>query len=363
MKRILFLADNLVSGGGQRQMVTVAKLLKSAGYDVSFYCYSKEDFFAHLLEEAHIPIVWQIEKNAMRRMIKVRRFIRSQKFDCVISFLRTPNFLNDFAAIGCHSWKVITGERSAKLSTFNSTRGKVFAWFQRFSDTIVCNSNNAAKLWSDHYSAYKNKLSVIYNCVLLGAVETDYVIKENGKLHIIVAATYQYLKNPIGLIKALCLMTPKEQSLIEIDWFGREEITKGDTRAYDEACSLIAENNLQQVLHLHGETKELASVMNKADVVMLLSSVEGLPNAICEGMLMGKAIIMSKVSDYETLVLPSNGFLCDWDNPQSIKEAILSAANLSEEELISYGKSSSSLAQELFSEKTITERWKQIIES
>lgn len=363
MKKILFLADNLVSGGGQRQMTTVARLLKSAGYEVSFYCYAKEDFFAYLLEDAHIPVVWQVEKNSLRRTLNVCRYIRSHNFDCVISFLRTPNFLNNFAAIGKHSWKIITGERSAKVSTFNTIKGKIFAWFQRYSDAIVCNSNNAAKLWSYYYPSYNNKLSVIYNCVQLEVANSNYEIKKNGKLHIVVAASYQYLKNPIGLIKALCLMTAEEQSLIEIDWYGRAEITPGDTRAYDEACSLLTSKQLGNVLHLHGETKELAQIIKRSDAIMLLSSVEGLPNAICEGMCLGKIVIMSKVSDYSILVQPTNGFVCDWDNPHSIREAILSAAHLSTEEVASFGHNSYLLAQKLFSAKNITEQWKHIVES
>ena len=47
MKKILFLAMGLGSGGVERQMVTIAKLLKEKGYNVSFYVILKK-IFSHI---------------------------------------------------------------------------------------------------------------------------------------------------------------------------------------------------------------------------------------------------------------------------------------------------------------------------
>lgn len=42
--------------------------------------------------------------------------------------------------------------------------------------------------------------------------------------------------------------------------------------------SLIRQYDLQNVIYLHEEDKNIANIMNKSDVVALFSSVEGLPN-------------------------------------------------------------------------------------
>ena len=101
-KKILFISPNLGRGGGgaERQIVTVACLLKDGGYKVEFLCYAEGDFYAHILNDNQIPIRWLIYPNYFRRLFGVRRFIRKGKYDAVISFLETPNFLNNFAAIG-----------------------------------------------------------------------------------------------------------------------------------------------------------------------------------------------------------------------------------------------------------------------
>ena len=43
--KILLLIDSLGSGGAQRQMVTLAALLKQRGQEVSFLLYADDGFF------------------------------------------------------------------------------------------------------------------------------------------------------------------------------------------------------------------------------------------------------------------------------------------------------------------------------
>lgn len=362
MKKILFLAESLGSGGAERQMVTIARLLEENNYDITFLCYYKEDFYAHLLEKKNIPIIWMIENNYLKRIIRVRNYIRKGNYDAVISFLHTPNFLNNFSAIGGKSWKVITGERSAKEQTFKSLKGKIFAWFQKYSDYIVCNSNNAKEIWGKYYPKYKNKLITIYNTVTLPEITSEYIPRKDGKTHIIVAASYQYLKNPIGLIKALALLNNEEREKIRVDWYGRIKVENGDTRAYDEAKNLIKKYDLLNVIYLHEEDKNIANIMNKADVVALFSSVEGLPNTICEGMTLAKPIIMTKVSDYKSLVDESNGFICDWDNINSITHVLRSIIGCTNEQLIQKGNKSQMKSKDLFSKEKVIDQWISVID-
>ena len=362
MSRVLFLAANLCSGGAERQMVTVACLLKKEGHDVTVYCYDRADFYADILRNENVPIIWELSpSNYLKRIRRVRRFIRKGNYDAVISFLKTCNFLNCISAVGGKKWRVITGERSAREFFFLSKKGRIFGWFQRYADAIVCNSNNAKKLWEQYYPRYSDKLFVIYNIVKLGNISSDYVPRMGNKLHIVVAATYQYLKNPMGLAKALLLMSMEERAMISVDWYGRKEIARGDKRAYEEVSSFIVENGLSDVFVLHEDTKDITDIMYQADTVMLLSEFEGLPNVICEAMSIGKPIIMTRVSDYDQLVDDTNGFLCNWDNLESIKDSILKMANTTDKELLEMGESSRRKALALFTEETVLEKWVSII--
>lgn len=361
--KVLFLSPNLgrEGGGAERQIVTVGCLLKDAGFDVEYLYYADGDFYAPILEEKQIPIKCKLLPNYLKRMFYVRKFIRKGNYDAVISFLETPNFLNNFAAVGGKSWKVITGERSAQKRTFLSKKGKIFCWFQRYADYIVCNSDNAKKLWITYYPQYENKLMTIYNNVTLRSVSSSYVPKRDGRVHIVVAASYQNVKNAIGLVNALVLLNEQERGKIHVDWYGKKVIATTGTKEYDDACNAIEKNGLQDVITLHEGTTEIHDRMNEADAVGLFSKYEGLPNAICEGMMLGKPIVMTRVSDYATLIDESNGFLCDWDSSETIKNALLRLINLRQDELLEKGKNSKTRAERLFSKERIIKQWTDFI--
>lgn len=120
---------------------------------------------------------------------------------------------------------------------------------------------------------------------------------------------------------------------------------------------------MSNIIHLHEPTKEINCKMKEADFVGLFSQLEGLPNTICEGMMLGKPVIMSRVSDYNVLVDERNGFLCDWDNEQSIKEALEKALQLTTDEIFDMGANSYAKAQKLFDPSRVTRQWQQLIES
>lgn len=365
MKKILFISPTLRSGGAERQMVTIACLLSTEGYKVEFYTYQgeKDDFYSDILNSNSITIHYNPQNNWIKRIYEVRTFIRKGDYDAVISFLEVPNFLNNIAAIGGKKWKVITGERSAQPKTFSSLRGKVFCYFQKYSDNIVCNSFNAKKRWEIERPIYKKKLDVIYNTVTMPQINSVYIPRKNGKTNIVVAASLYSLKNPIGLINALSLMTQEELNKIHIDWYGQLNVAfDGNNNLGVEVPNLIKERQLDDVITISPPSKNIHNIMNEADAVALFSKIEGLPNTICEAMTLGKPIIMTRVSDFETLITPSNGFLCDWNNPISIKQSIIALTNCNFSQLAEMGRESRRIANGIFQSENVIKKWRSLID-
>jgi glycosyltransferase involved in cell wall biosynthesis len=361
--KILCVIDSLGSGGAQRQLVELAKGFKQRGHEVAFLVYHHEPFFLNEILEYNIKYNCIEERSYMNRILKIRKFIRESGSDIVISFLDTSNFLNCISKLGGSKWKVITAERSSNLANLTSLKGRFYAYFQRYSDVIVCNSERANAMWKENYPEFFPKLTTIYNLISIPAITSNYVPKKDNKTHVIIAASYQYLKNPIRVIKALLLLTEKQRELIQIHWYGRAEVIMGDSNAYNESIDLIKKYNLDSTVFLNKETRNIANIMNQGDFVALFSELEGLPNVICEGMKLGKPIIMTRVSDYKKLVDGTNGFLCDWNNLESIKNTFLAAINLSQPDMIKMGENSRLKAELLFSKNEIIEKWTKLIEN
>lgn len=361
MRKILFVLPRLTSGGAERQAVTLATQFKRRNNEVSFLCYAEGAFFEEVLKKEGIPVYWRISNN-LRRIISVTSFIRRGRYDVVISFMPTPNFLNCFAAIFRKNWIVITSERSSLESDFTTFRGKVFGHLQKFSDTIVCNSDNARNMWLRYYPDYKDKLKTIYNAVDIPLIGSKNEIREAGRVRIIVAATIFDVKNPMGLLKALLLMNQSERSKIKIDWYGHSEAVIGDHKEYDLVVKTIQNESLSDIVTLHKPTMSIFERMQESDFVALFSQYEGLPNVICEAMMLGKPIIMSRCSDYNILVEEGeNGYLCDWDKPISIKEALMKAVNTSNEKISLMGAASLKKAKVLFSPQEVVSQWMSIL--
>ncbi len=358
MKKVILFIDNLGSGGAQRQVVNVARLLKKSGYDVSVLVYYNVPFFKPMLDENDIPVTLIETKSNISRMLSIRKYLNRSGADAVIAFLETPCFISCFSKMGHKKWKLITTERSAKLSTFTSRRNRIFNMFERFSDAKVGNSWNAIRMWQKYYPQYNDKYSVIYNHIL---VPDEYVSYEHeyltdGKIHLAVAASYQGLKNPLAVIEAVNMLSDEQKAKLVIDWYGKTEVTAGDTGVYDKAVQMIGDYNLSEVVHLNDETSEIYRIMAESDAVGLFSTVEGLPNTICEAMTIGRPVVMSKVSDYDVLVT-DNGYLCDPNSVESIKESLVKLIDTPKEELERMGEASKEKAKELFSGEAITKRW------
>ncbi len=362
MKKLLFIAAGLGAGGAERQITTVACLMKQAGYDVIMYCWNDENFFDSILNDSKIPIIREVA-NGFKRLLNVRSFIRNNKFDVVISFLPTPNFCNEIASLGGRQWRVIIGERSAAIRKAKTLKDVIFNYCRNFADVQVCNSNNAKELWSEVYPESPLQLKTIYNAVSIGKVTEDYYPLKNGKLHVLIVASIYKTKNPFGLLEAIKLMSNFEKNKLVIDWYGNSYAATGDKSEYFHFVNEIKECKLEDVIVLHPATNDVANTIQRADVVALFSKLEGLPNAICEGMMVGKPIIMTRISDYNTIVDETNGYLCDWDDAKSIKNALLNAANLLPDELIKMGKASKMKANNLFSATSISKKWIDLIEN
>ena len=360
MQKILCLIDNLASGGAQRQMVNLAILMHQRGCLIEFLTYGSDSFYQHYLDDAGICVHKLIFSKPVSRIIKICGYLRKSNADVVIAFMETPGFLACLAkALGC-KWKLITNELSAKESTFQGARQMIYNWFERFSDLKICNSENARVLWAQHFPQYQSKLRVIYNPVILPEMPpSSHQNVQDSRLHIVVAASYQDLKNPLGVIDALLLLQENERAALRIDWYGRAEVTLGDTRVYDEAVQRIETYGIHDVIALHPATKQIYPIMNSADFIGLFSTVEGLPNAICEAMMMGKLTIMTRVSDYTTLI-EGNGILCD-PTPESIANAFRKALKLTDEEKRQMSIVAREKAQRLFNKESICEQWLQVI--
>lgn len=354
--KIAFLIDSFGFGGAQRQLINLAVELKKRGNMVTIFRFYPDDFYLSLLEGSGIVPVTVQSKNKINCAFQIRNAIRTFAPDVLISFMGVPNFLGAVASMGPHRWKFIASERIANESLFSNGKSKLFRRFvAKYAYAISCNSQSAADLWKKYFPETENKLCTIYNIVDLP--EAKAVPVSDGKIRFLVAARYEREKNLLGVIEAISTLSDAERNSLELHWFGKANIGSGKDSLLDTAKDAIEKNNLTEQIFLHPATDHIHDEMAKVDFVSLFSFMEGLPNAILEGMALKKPIVMSKVSDYAVLVNEENGFLCDPADPADIAKAIRAALATTPEQRAEMGEKSYEKLLSICSKDAIVEKW------
>lgn len=351
--KILCVIDSLGSGGAQRQLVTLAVGFKEKGHEVSFLVYYRDNFFKKLLDENNIPVYESIEPNYLKRLLKMRRFIRRGDFNAVLSFLESANFICEVAGLPWRKWSLVVGERSANPNVLKSFKLRAYRWFHCLADYVVSNSHENIKIVRRiNPFLSKRKCKVIYNIVDFKKWRPaeDYQPLKDGKLHLIVVSSHQYLKNLSGLVEALHLFTPNERRMLRIDWYGGK--SNDDSKIIAE--KKIKQYGLYEIINFYDPILSIEEKVKKADVIGLFSFYEGLPNSVCEGMACGKPIVATKVSDMPSLIKDGvNGFLAENGNPESIKSVLQKILTCSTSRLLNFGIESNKKAHILFNKDHI----------
>jgi glycosyltransferase involved in cell wall biosynthesis len=347
MKLLCFI-DSLGAGGAQRQLVNLAIELKKRGYKVEFLLYEHKDFYLPLLESEGINVNYIIEDSFIKRIFRVRKFIRKGDYDIVLSFLVRATFMAELAAIPFKKWKLFVGERSTDPRIVNQFKSRIIRWLHIFADKVISNSYANVELVRQACPILsKSRCEVVYNAVDINkfSYNVNFEFKKNNKIRIVVPASYRYLKNLRGLIRAIELLSSEERKKIVIDWYGHSLLD--DSKQVDELY--INEKGLGDVIVLHEETPNIENEMSQADFIGLFSLIEGFPNVVCEGMLLGKPIICSSVSDVPLIVEDGvNGILCDPKEPYSIASALRKAIEINPNQMRLISAMNRKKAEKLF---------------
>lgn len=355
--RLLFFIDCLGAGGAQRQLVGLAKMLRSLGNEVKICTYYNGNFFEKDLENSGIiHDVVARSKNSGIRFFELYHYFLTEKPDCVISFLDTP------CLIACII-KLLLGIRCRLIVSERNTTQKVrlneFLRFNlfRIADVIVPNSFSQEKWLLNHYSWMSSKLTTISNFVDL---EVFRPVDHNRKSvpEILVAASIWESKNTIGLIHAINILK-KERISCHFSWYGK---TESNVHYFNKCQELIYELGLEKYIDLLPKTDQIVNKYQESDYFCLPSFYEGTPNVICEAIATGLPIICSDVCDNSRYVKDGiNGFLFNPSCSDSIAESIINALSLNNDQYKTFCINSVNIANNMLSKELFLKSYIEVI--
>lgn len=284
-------------------------------------------------------------KNIFKKMFWFRCYVFEQKPDLLLSFLTPFNMLSLTALLG---WKspIVVAERNDPRYLKGGTLMKIVRnlLYHRVKGILTQTENNKCYFKGSLY----RKTDVIYNPVFMKQNYIGTALRCEKKMEIVSVGRLVPQKNQKMLIYAFKRFHDRRtDSILTIYGEGIERAALAD---------LIVKENLSNCVFLPGTEEHLFDRINSAEMFILSSSYEGMPNALIEAMCLGLPCISTKVSGAVDLINDGeNGLLVDIDDTEMMTNAMLCLVSDKE-----YAKTLAENASVLYSElsvEVISKKW------
>lgn len=359
--RIGFLISNLSAGGAERATSSLANYFSQHGHEVEIITfkdsdsfYTLEDKVTHLrlgFDEIALSLSLKRIFGALKRMFKIRSFIKKRKLDVLIGMSFSMTWYTVFATKFTKTKSVGTERNNPykyKATKINSFLRK---FFYKFCDGYVFQTKKSSLFFTDKL---KKRDIIIPNAIFNETVYKLTVPEKREKLICAVGRLNEQKRFDI-LIDAFASIAekiPEHRMII----FGEGDLRK-------ELEERVASYSLEERIFLPGTDPEAVKIVNHADVFVLSSDLEGMPNVLMEAMAMGVPCVSTRcdMGPEELIENEKNGLLVDVGSTQQIAQAmfgIIKNPDLSEK--------LSSNARELIrthSIDAISEKWLNFLKS
>ncbi len=271
----------------------------SCEHSISIVTFSEiNDSFYPLHESVsvqNLSLLWPSQNllqsvvNNLKRSIVLRRAIRNINPDVVISFVDTVNVRLLLSLLGA-GYPVLISERSDPWKhDIGKVWGKLRSLTYPLADRIVVQSSNAKQFFPRRLS---NKIDIIANPVSAPHPGGENVSLPSPLITSIGRQSAE--KGHSRLIKAFSQIASRHES-----W---HLALVGDGPLNLFLKQLVSSLGLNDRVHFTGQIVNVANCLQQTELFVLPSSYEGFPNALCEAMASGVAVISTECGAVKDIV-------------------------------------------------------------
>ena len=286
MAKYVCYIDMMERAGAQRVMSSIVTHLCAAGEQVVLVNdFIRDDRLPHYEVPEPVKRVYLREKRAgipgikhIQRIAALRKILKREKPDLLLSFLGRPNIIALIACLGLKT-RLVVSVRNDPNKEYGSDvlrKTAVKLLFHR-ANGCVFQTEDAAAYFPE---AVRRKSAIIFNPVSEVFFRTAH--RGDGE-HIVAFGRLAPQKNHRLLIDAYAML-PAEYRKDKL-------IIYGDGPLKDELTMYCAEKGLADSVLLPGNVPDVADRLARAKLFVLSSDYEGLPNALMEAMSVGVACI------------------------------------------------------------------------
>jgi glycosyltransferase involved in cell wall biosynthesis len=323
MVKVCYILGTLEVGGAERQLLLLLKKI------------DREKFFPVVIalrggrmrrEFEGIARVfvpgkkWKIDPFVLFRVVQV---LKRERPDILHTFMFTSNTWGRLAGILAGVPVIIASERSLDLWK-RPYHFLIDRFFARYTQKIVCNSQEVMKTYEKILGRYSGKLSVIYN-----GIETDFYdrveykeeirkklgIEKNAK----VVLTGGRLSPEKGLDTLISAVPRVLKECMETRF-----VISGEGSEEDKLLELAKKLGVDKKVIFAGYRRDLPELIKISSIVVLPSLWEGMPNLLLEAMALKKPVIATDIGGSREIVRDAeNGFLVPIRDSEKLAEKMV----------------------------------------
>lgn len=312
--RILFFNGTLGAGGAERVMAILANHLEEKGEQVEIVLYHSDPIFYRLNDSIRVTYISKENKGKgfLHNLIWLRKYI-SQNADIVISFNASMNIYALLATLG-KKQKIIVADR-------NDPRNIPKKKFLRVVRNVLYNFADGIVIQNTRNQSYFNKKIQKKSVVIYNPVEMDEyrgkALRSSKKKRVVTIGRTTPQKNQKILIEAFAKVKKKYNDYTLTIY--------GTGPLLEQLKGYAVELGVGDSVELPGAVQNVHDLILDAEVFVLSSNYEGMPNALIEAMVLGLPVISTKVSGATDLIVDGkNGLLVNVGSAAEIEKAILS---------------------------------------
>ena len=328
MKNILLFTHHLSQGGAEKTVRMISEYINSHCTDMkSYVCVVYDDPDVHRTMQNVIVLKHRSEPgdnrfrkafNVLRQIREVKQIKKKLNIDVCVSFLPGADIINVFSAVGETEYVAVRSRES--LFVHNIWKKIYVKTSYRKCDRIIAVSDVVRHDVISYFGVDEGKVQTIHNAVVQTESD-DYIVSDEHTIGDVHASSDVSVMN-VGKATDMQEFAQGRRIVINVGRLSKEKgqihlirafakvasdmqdaclciIGEGDEKARLEKA--IDHYHLNDKVMLAGFRKNAYDYMKQADILVLSSVIEGMPNVLLEAMQNGLPVISTECGAREIL--------------------------------------------------------------
>lgn len=314
MIKHLFFIGTLSNGGAERVVSILSGEMAEQGMNVEILTYYDMPVFYSVHPNVKITCVEKETgtKGKVQNFFWVRKYFKKHA-NVLISFLAPFNIYALACNLGTGIPIIVADRNDPTKVPSNVLMRKVRDFLYRFADGIVVQTKKNQSYFSKQV---QKKSEVIYNPINLGDKAGSALAETRKEKRIVSMGRLMPQKNQKMLLDAF-------QGVLK-QYPDYQLIIYGEGPVREELESYAKDIGISGNVSLPGNISAVHELIKTAEMFVLSSNYEGMPNALIEAMCLGLPVISTEVSGAVDLITDhENGILTEINNREKLETAML----------------------------------------